>query len=108
MLTYILIYTPISIAIIILLIYGLKNITKKHENLERYILKQNGLFESLKYIVDMSDKKIHELDVRQTFESDDEVGTFFKNVKEIQRQLNNYFELEQTNPDENKPKAKTY
>jgi hypothetical protein len=38
----------------------------------------------------MSDKKIHEIDVKGSFESDDEVGFFFTNIKMIQDVLNQF------------------
>ena len=38
----------------------------------------------------MSDKKIKEVDARESFKSDDEVGFFFESIKQIQNILNQF------------------
>lgn len=53
------------------------------EMYESYIL-------SISSAIKLSGEKIQELDLRGTFESDDEIGFFFKNVKEIQDVLNKF------------------
>ncbi len=42
-------------------------------------------------IVEQSDKMLSEMDKRGIFKSDDEVGTFFNTVMEIQKLLNQFF-----------------
>ena len=37
-----------------------------------------------------SDRKIKEIDSKQTFQSDDEIGWFFSGIKEIQELINEY------------------
>ena len=37
-----------------------------------------------------SDKKIKEIDSKQIFQSDDEIGWFFSGIKEIQGLINEY------------------
>jgi len=37
-----------------------------------------------------SNKKIKEIDSKQIFQSDDEIGWFFKGIKEIQDLINEY------------------
>jgi hypothetical protein len=45
---------------------------------------------NLSTTLNFSDKKIKEIDVNGTFESDDEIGFFFKQIKFLQEQLNNF------------------
>lgn len=40
--------------------------------------------------IQLSDKKLKEIDARGTFETDDEVGIFFTNLKYMQQLLNNF------------------
>jgi hypothetical protein len=40
--------------------------------------------------IEMSEKKLKELDHKGSFESDDEIGFFFKSVKQIQDILNDF------------------
>jgi len=76
---------------------AIRNLLKKTENLEEIvedyeetIKNQNTYIETISQIVSTSKKKIKELDDKGAFESDDEVGTFFKHVKEIQDTLNTF------------------
>jgi hypothetical protein len=41
-------------------------------------------------VINFSDKKIKEIDARGAFESDDEIGFFFKQIKFLQDQLNGF------------------
>ena len=41
-------------------------------------------------IIDFSDRKLKEIDHKGSFESDDEIGWFFKQIKQIQETLNNF------------------
>ncbi len=41
-------------------------------------------------IIEMSDKKLKEVDARESFKSDDEVGFFFESIKQIQSILNQF------------------
>jgi hypothetical protein len=44
----------------------------------------------LSEIISHSDKRIKEIDVKGSFESDDEIGFFFEQVKSIQEVLNQF------------------
>ncbi len=59
----------------------LETSTKTIEFYESFILQLNTA-------IRLSDEKIKELDLRGVFESDDEIGFFFKGIKEIQNILN--------------------
>tara|TARA_B100000497_G_C7655388_1_gene394470 strand:+ start:72 stop:356 length:285 start_codon:yes stop_codon:yes gene_type:complete len=82
----------INIGIVILGagIYLIINLLKKNEKLEDIAIKQNEYIVSITSIIKESDKKLQEIDSRGTFQSDDEIGWFFKQVKEIQDIINEY------------------
>lgn len=41
-------------------------------------------------IIELSNIKIRQIDEKESFKSDDEIGFFFDNIKEIQNILNNF------------------
>jgi hypothetical protein len=62
----------------------------KNIKLERAIVSQQQYIDAISIIIDNSDQIIKDLDVRGAFEADDEIGQFFKNLKEIQIILNDF------------------
>ena len=66
------------------------NLLKKNEKQEDILASYLTYLNKFSDIIDMSDKKIHEIDVKGSFESDDEVGFFFTNIKMIQDVLNQF------------------
>lgn len=71
-------------------IYIIFNLLKKNEKLEDIAVKQNEYINSISTIIKESDRKLSEIDSKGTFQSDDEIGWFFKQVKEIQEIINEY------------------
>ena len=49
---------------------------------------------SIQNIIDIASHKLKQVDSKGHYESDDETGFFFKQIKEIQELLNNVFETE--------------
>jgi hypothetical protein len=66
------------------------NLLKKNEKQEDILASYLTYLNKISDIIDMSDKKIHEIDVKGSFESDDEIGFFFTNIKMIQDVLNQF------------------
>jgi hypothetical protein len=66
------------------------NLLKKQEKAEDILLEYMKYLDSLSRTIEISDKKIKEIDYKQTFESDDEVGFFFQAIKQIQEILNEF------------------
>jgi len=60
---------------------------EKYEDIAQY---QQNYIENISTVIGESSKKLQEVDEKGTFESDDEVGFFFKGVKEIQRILDEF------------------
>ena len=63
---------------------------RKNNKLERIVAEQQNYIDAISIIIQDSENTIRELDARGAFESDDEVGTFFRNLKEIQDILNQF------------------
>ena len=71
------------------------NILKKTEKQEDMMVSQNKILVSYQVylnkisgIIELSDKKLKEIDHKGSFESDDEIGFFFQSVKQLQEALN--------------------
>ena len=71
-------------------IYIIFNLLKKNEKLEDIAVKQNEYINSISTIIKESDRKLSEIDSKGIFQSDDEIGWFFKGIKEIQDLINEY------------------
>jgi hypothetical protein len=84
----------ISILSLLVIACGLiiKNLLDKVEKYEEDILLKDEYLDKLKSMVDESYKKIKDLDTLEAFESDDEVGHFFVNLKNIIMTLNTYMQ----------------
>ena len=65
-------------------------IIRKNTKLEKALVDQQQYIDAISIIIEDSAKTIQELDSRGAFEADDEVGTFFRNLKEIQTVLNQF------------------
>ena len=70
--------------------YIIWNLLKKNERQEDIITTQNEYIQTISTIMTESNKKIKEIDSKQIFQSDDEIGWFFKGIKEIQELINEY------------------
>jgi len=65
-------------------------IIRKNSKLEKTLIDQQQYIDAISIIIEDSAKTIQDLDNRGAFEADDEVGTFFRNLKEIQTVLNQF------------------
>ena len=66
------------------------NLLRKNERQEDILASYMTYLNKISDIIDISDKKLKEIDTRGSFEADDEIGWFFKNVKMIQEVLNQF------------------
>lgn len=85
----------INIFIIIAVVIGyiIWNLLKKVEKLEAMIGVQEKYITEFYDLVKQSETKIKEIDSKQLFQSDDEVGFFFTNLKTIQEALSDYIKF---------------
>ena len=73
----------ILLALLIVAGFALRNLIKKNEVLEDFILKQSDA-------IDYCDKRLKQIDDRGSFVADDEVGWFFTELRKIQEALNEF------------------
>jgi anaerobic ribonucleoside-triphosphate reductase len=74
----------------IVLAYFTWNLMRKVEQYEDIAQYQQNYIENISTIIGESSKRLQEVDGRGTFESDDEVGFFFKTLKEVQSILDEF------------------
>ena len=83
----------LSIILAILLIvlgYFTWNLLRKVERYEDIAQYQQNYIENISTVIGESSKRLREVDEKGTFESDDEVGFFFKGLKEMQSILDEF------------------
>ena len=84
------IISVILVGIIIIFLYILRNLLLK---VEKYEDRVEGLQETLNRIqntIEDSKKHLNQLDERGVFQSDDEVGYFFEQMKAVQDELDRF------------------
>jgi len=64
------------------------NLLKKNERQEDILAGYMEYLNRISGIIELSDKKLKEIDHKGSFESDDEIGFFFQSVKQLQEALN--------------------
>ena len=80
----------VGILIFGIIFYIIWNLMRKNEKLEDALIKRDKYIDDMSIIMSESNRKIKEIDSKQIFESDDEIGWFFKGIKEIQELINEY------------------
>jgi hypothetical protein len=73
---------------VVILGYTTFNLLKKNERQEDILAGYMSYLNKISDTIDFADKKLKEVDARGSFESDDEVGFFFKQIKQLQDILN--------------------
>jgi hypothetical protein len=62
----------------------------KNSKLEKAVIEQQQYIDAISIIIEDSSNTIQTLDSRGAFEADDEVGTFFQNLREIQTTISQF------------------
>ena len=88
--TTIIILINLGVLIFGALLYIIWNLMKKNERLEDMNSQQDTYIQNISILMSESNRKLKEIDSKQIFESDDEIGWFFKGIKEIQELINEY------------------
>ena len=66
------------------------NLLRKNEKAEDILVGYLDYLDRLSRVIEISDKKINELDSIGAFANDDETGTIFDGIKQIQEILNEF------------------
>lgn len=72
------------------LVYIIRNLMVKVEKYEDVTVDQTQYLQNISNIIGESNKHLQNLDEKGVFQSDDEVGEFFNQMKAVQEQLNDY------------------
>ena len=80
----------VLVAFSLVLVYIINNLLKKVENYEDVVKDQVEYLQNISKTVSASRQHLKTLDEQGTFQSDDEVGEFFNQMKEVQNELNRY------------------
>jgi hypothetical protein len=70
--------------------YTTYNLLKKNEKQEDILASYLIYMDQLSKIIEHSSDRLKKIDNKGTFESDDEIGWFFEQIKVIQERLNNF------------------
>jgi len=63
---------------------------RRNSALEKALNDQQQYIDAISIVIENSNQQLNELDKMGAFEADDEVGTFFRNLKEIQTLINQF------------------
>ena len=80
----------ILVHLIELAVIGGVLLVRKNNTLEKVVVDQQQYIDAISIIINDSSETIKQLDNKGAFEADDEVGTFFRNLKEIQSVLDQF------------------
>tara|TARA_B100000683_G_scaffold163452_1_gene157431 strand:- start:601 stop:909 length:309 start_codon:yes stop_codon:yes gene_type:complete len=72
------------------LVYIIRNLMVKVEKYEDVTLDQTEYLQNISNLIGRSKKHLQNLDERGVFQSDDEVGEFFNQMKAVQDELDKY------------------
>ena len=75
---------------VITLGYTTYNLLRKNEKQEDVLAAYLLYMDNLSKIIEVSDERLQKIDSKGTFQSDDEIGWFFEQIKVIQERLNNF------------------
>ena len=66
------------------------NLLRKNEKQEDILMGYMTYLNKISDYIETTDKRLKEIDAKETFKSDDEIGFFFEQVKNIQSVLNSF------------------
>jgi|TARA_B100000767_G_C19692781_1_gene504785 hypothetical protein len=81
----------ILLSIIVLLLgFTTLNLLRKNEKAEDIVVGYLTYLDQISRVIEAADIKIKKIDIKGSFESDDEIGFFFKQIKKVQEILNEF------------------
>ena len=82
--------TLLIIHVVELVLIGGFLLIRRNSILEKAVAQLQEYIDAISIIIANSDAKLKELDIQGAFEADDEVGTFFNNLREIQNIISDF------------------
>tara|TARA_R110000803_G_scaffold116939_1_gene185472 strand:+ start:2324 stop:2599 length:276 start_codon:yes stop_codon:yes gene_type:complete len=80
----------ILILIVVVLGFTTINLLRKNEKQEDILLGYLQYLDNISRAIEVSEEKIKKVDIKGSFEGDDEIGFFFQTIKQIQEILNDF------------------
>jgi predicted PurR-regulated permease PerM len=80
----------ILVIMVVILGYTTINLLLKNEKSEDIITSQQKYISLISEVIKNSEKRLQEIDEKEIFKSDDEIGWFFNEIKKIQNILSQY------------------
>ena len=77
-------------ALVVALLFALANLIRKNEKQEDILVEYMKYLNKISKAIEVSEARLKKLDSQGRFESDDEIGFFFKTVMTIQDLLNGF------------------
>ena len=83
--------TIITLSVLVVVLgYTTFNLLRKNERQEDILAGYMTYLNKISDYIEVTDKRLNELDAKETFKSDDEIGFFFEQIKNIQSVLNSF------------------
>jgi hypothetical protein len=76
--------------VIFISVYTNYNLLVKNEKYEDMVKKYEKHISDVSNVIEFSNAKLKEIDAREAFKSDDEIGWFFDQIKYLQTQLDDF------------------
>lgn len=76
--------------VVVVLSFTTINLLRKNEKQEDILVEYLKYLDNISRVIEISDEKVKKADIKESFSSDDEIGFFFKTVKDIQKVLNEF------------------
>ena len=77
-----------SVLLNIVFLIGLRNLNRQNEQYQDYIEEELSKSDTIRRKVERAYERMQDVDIRGSFEADDEVGSAFTELKEIIEELN--------------------
>ena len=77
-------------SLVVILGFTTFNLLRKIEKTEDIIINYDNFIEEYSKQLDIADKRLKEIDDKNLFKSDDEIGWFFTNLKRLQNDLSKF------------------
>tara|TARA_R110001592_G_scaffold165451_1_gene399870 strand:+ start:458 stop:742 length:285 start_codon:yes stop_codon:yes gene_type:complete len=82
----------ICVLSVLVIIFGFTtfNLLRKNEKAEDIVVGYLDYLDKISRVIEISDEKVKKIDIKGSFKSDDEIGFFFDQIKNIQEVLNDF------------------
>tara|TARA_B100001094_G_scaffold332658_1_gene405714 strand:+ start:1352 stop:1636 length:285 start_codon:yes stop_codon:yes gene_type:complete len=82
----------ICVLSVLVIIFGFTtfNLLRKNERAEDIVVGYLDYLDKISRVIEISDEKVKKIDIKGSFKSDDEIGFFFEQIKNIQEVLNDF------------------